>query len=344
MGPTGSPYRVLQVHPTRRCNLSCVHCYSSSGPMVTESLSLDVAQRVISGACEEGYNVLGTSGGEPLLYRELPALLEHAKSLGMTTTVTSNGMLLDERRIATLMGRVDLLAISVDGTPAAHDELRGSPHAFRDLHRNLAHVRASGIPFGFIFTLTLENLDQLAWVARFAIEQGAGLLQVHPLELSGRGEGLAGCHPDDLEAAAAYLECARLQAEHAGKLRVQLDLVDRLAMRNDPGRVYADACAGANIDTPLGAMLSPLVLESDGTLVPVQHGFARQFALGSAKSDDFRTLARNWKQQCFGDFRQLCREVFETIDASEGLPFVNWYEVVAEHARNWRRPASVALA
>ncbi len=31
---------VLQVHPTRRCNLTCIHCYSDSGPQARDEIPL----------------------------------------------------------------------------------------------------------------------------------------------------------------------------------------------------------------------------------------------------------------------------------------------------------------
>ena len=40
MGPTGKS-RIVQIHPTRRCNLRCLHCYSSSGPEVKGELPAD---------------------------------------------------------------------------------------------------------------------------------------------------------------------------------------------------------------------------------------------------------------------------------------------------------------
>ena len=175
MGPTGRS-RILQIHPTRLCNLRCLHCYSSSGPEERGQLAPALLRSVLTGACAEGFTVAGFSGGEPVLYPPLGEVLDHAKGLGMITTVTSNGMLLDERRLATLAGRTDVLAISLDG------------------------VRRSGIPFGFIFTLTQFNLDELPWVASFALAQGAALLQIHPLEITGRAAAtLADARPDGTE-------------------------------------------------------------------------------------------------------------------------------------------------
>src|SRR4051794_13351109 len=117
MGPTGSA-RVLQVHPTRRCTLRCLHCYSSSGPREREELPAALVEGALTDAAAAGYNVPSFSGGEPPLYGPLPALLEHARRCGLLTAVTTNGMLLG-RRLSALAGRVDLLAISLDGEPAS---------------------------------------------------------------------------------------------------------------------------------------------------------------------------------------------------------------------------------
>ena len=220
MGPTGDCSRVLQIHPTRRCNLRCVHCYSSSSPEEDETIPLEILQDALTDASAEGYNVAGFSGGEPLLYRQLAAALEHAHRCGMFTTVTSNGMLLDDRRLEMLRGNADLLAISLDGTPESHNRMRASERAFEGMRARLEGVRRSGIPFGFIFTLTQYNLHELSWVAEFALGEGAQLLQVHPLEGAGRAaRRLPGAQPDETESAYAFLEVCRVQAQAGDRQR-----------------------------------------------------------------------------------------------------------------------------
>jgi Fe-coproporphyrin III synthase len=32
------PDRIVHLHPTRLCNLACLHCYSTSAPSFTEAL------------------------------------------------------------------------------------------------------------------------------------------------------------------------------------------------------------------------------------------------------------------------------------------------------------------
>ena len=49
-GPIGDDYRVLQIHPTLRCNLKCPHCYSSSSPEEAGELSLDLLRQTLSDA------------------------------------------------------------------------------------------------------------------------------------------------------------------------------------------------------------------------------------------------------------------------------------------------------
>jgi MoaA/NifB/PqqE/SkfB family radical SAM enzyme len=341
MGPTGSRYRILQIHPTRRCNLRCLHCYSVSGPEERDQLSAELLREAITDGAAAGYTVAGFSGGEPLLYKPLHELLEHAHACGMLTTVTSNGMLLTERKLALLGGRLDLLAISLDGPPESHNRMRASEHAFDGMLKRLEGVRRSGIPFGFIFTLTQHNVHELDWVAGFALEQGAKLLQIHPLEEAGRARQLlAGQRPDGVESAYAFLEARRIQELAGDRLLVHLDLAHRTLLASEPGRVFADdGSQGNGIGRPLAEFVSPLIIEADGTVVPIEYGFPRPYALGNLTEAPLRELGPRWLTERHGDFRRLSRNVFEEVTAPTDLPFTNWYELMAERAAHALEPA-----
>ncbi len=334
-GPIGDDYRVLQIHPTLRCNLKCPHCYSSSSPEEVGELSLDLLRQTLSEASAEGYNAVGVSGGEPLMFSSLHGVLEHARALGMATTVTTNGMLLDQKRLRDLRELVDLIAISLDGVEESHNRMRGNPRAFELITRRLNDVREANVQFGFIFTLTMHNLNELEEVASFAAEQGASSLQVHPLEEVGRAQSLlANSSPDDLELAYAFLECARIKEKYAGKLQVQFDVADRNLVRESPCRVYADELTNLNelIQFPLADLISILIVENDGWVVPMQYGFSRAYGLGNLRDDSFRHHAARWKTNVYPSFRQLCRKVFErmTDDDKPDLPFTNWYGMIMQ--------------
>jgi MoaA/NifB/PqqE/SkfB family radical SAM enzyme len=330
--PTGCS-RILQVHPTRRCNLQCLHCYSLSGPKETDELDVSLLLKALEDASQAGYGVASFSGGEPLMYKGLPTLLHQAHSLGMVTTVTTNGMLLDEARLETLRGAADLIAISLDGKPESHNIMRASKRAFSGMVSRLEGLRASEIPFGFIFTLTQYNLDELEWVADFALEQGAKLLQIHPLEDVGRARvEIPGERPDAIESAYAIIEAVRLKENLSDRMYVQVDLLDREFMESEPARVFADELPEEFESFAFADLVSPLVIEPDGAAVPIQYGFARQYALGNLHEAPLAELMTRWRRDQLLNFRALCRRLFQKTAVPTDLPFFNWYEALGEMA------------
>lgn len=330
VGPTGD-HAILQVHPSRRCNLQCLHCYSDSGPSVRGALDVDVLARVVEEAAALGYGVLGVSGGEPLMYPGLVPLLRAAKDAGMRTTVTTNGLLLTERRIASLVGLVDVLAISVDGAPGTHDRIRDRPGAFERVVQRIPGVAASGIPFGFISTLTMSNLDELELVVLLAAESGASLVQVHPLEAAGAAiEHLSASLPDDREMAFGLVEAARLSLLH--EIPVQVDVASRGDLVDHPARFFADESTVTAEAPP-----SPLVVEADGWIVPLTYGFPRAFAVGDlGEGSPLRELLDRWDP---APFLAVCRRARARLLAGDAS-FFSWYDEVQREAQ---RSAPAAL-
>lgn len=342
MGPTAGAAAVVQIHPTLRCNLACAHCYSTSSPQRHEALAADDLARFLEEARAEGFEAVGFSGGEPLVYKPLPRLLECARGLGMLASVTTNGLLLDDARLAAIAPHLTLLAISLDGAPASHDAMRGRVGAFDRMRSRLAKVRATGLPFGFIFTLTYSNLHELDWAAEFSVAEGASLLQVHPLESAGRAVETQLMPPDDLELSFGFLEVARLQKQYGERLTIQYDVLDREAVQCDPSRAFAvatpdsaDLAAG-----PLARFLSPIVVQADGWIVPLQYGFSTDFAIGRVEEGDFRQQARAWLTDRYDAFLDLARDVWEEMAEAPGhLPFSNWYARISTASHRAEAPA-----
>lgn len=292
-GPTGvAP--ILQLHPTRRCNLACAHCYTRSGPREGETLALPLLLQALADAAPLGYRQLALSGGEPLLYEPLPELLRAAKQLGMLTSITSNGLLLSPARWERLAPWVDRLAISVDGRAASHDRLRGQPGALEKTLRLLAQPRATATPFGFIFTLTQFNIDELEDVVRLAAESGAQGVQVHPLTLHGRAiDTLQDARPDGMELLAALIEAQRLalQLSLSHGVRVHVDALSQRQIRAYRQRLVPEGPAPALTD------LAPvLIVQADGQVLPLTHELPRSLWLGSLHQRRLPDLAADWLQ------------------------------------------------
>jgi MoaA/NifB/PqqE/SkfB family radical SAM enzyme len=336
MRPTGR-HGILQLHPTRRCNLSCLHCYSESGPGARDELASGLLRTVIADAADLGYTVLSVSGGEPLMYRALPELLEHARAFAMRTLVTTNGTLTTARHLTPVVPHLDLLAISLDGPPAEHDQMRARAGAFDTLAARMDEVRATGVTFGFLFTLTQHNVHQLDWAVGFALEQGAALLQIHPLAASGRATALAEAIPDEIECAVAVIEVARLRQLIGDRLRIHLDLTVRSVLPREPDPGVHDG-QSTLVDLP-----SPMVIEPDGRCGPLEYGFPSEYALGNVTEHRLRDLATTWRQTTAPRYQQLLLDVHNRLNADDAPLVADWYAVAGQAARAAYPPAGTPV-
>jgi hypothetical protein len=81
----------LHLLVTSQCNLACRPCYyrSRAGEWGRKE-----ALALVAEMAELGVSWLAIGGGEPLLWEPLPRVLDQARSLGIKTTVTTNGTLL----------------------------------------------------------------------------------------------------------------------------------------------------------------------------------------------------------------------------------------------------------
>ena len=323
ISPTGiAP--VLQVHPTRRCNLLCDHCYSMSGPAAREDLPTEILCACLGDAFDLGYRQLAVSGGEPLLYKQLPDLLTRGRQLGMLNTVTTNGMLITESRWDQLVPLVDVLAVSIDGREPEHDRIRRQDGAFARTVANLQVIRNSGVPFGFIFTLTQFNVDSLEFVVRLARETGARSVQVHPLTLHGRAAlTMLGARPDGIELVAAILEAVRLGEELGVPVTVDaLSIQQLLAYR---GHIVPTRPIRRLVD-----VAPVLVVEPDGSVTPLTHEVNRGLKLGSLMNARLSSLASKWLAEGFGDrLADACASTWAELSSSDSMSAVYWFDEVA---------------
>jgi Fe-coproporphyrin III synthase len=275
-----------------------------------------------------GYTQLSISGGEPLLYRPLAELLRQARALGMTTSLTSNGTLLDNRRWAALAPLIDTLAVSIDGRPREHDALRASDGAFERTRRNLRGLRATRANYGLIFTLTQHNVDSLEFVVRLAAEHGARQVQVHPLTLHGRAATtLLGSRPDGLELSAALAEALRLGAELGVHVHVDAVAIDQLTK-------HRRAMVPERPVSHIAAVAPLLVVQPDGTVQPLTHELAPQLGLGSLRNAPLSLLVAGWLAAGHADtLALLCEQTYRELTGEPDALAYYWYDEVAVRSR-----------
>jgi hopanoid biosynthesis associated radical SAM protein HpnH len=87
---------VLMLEPLFRCNLACAGCGKIDYPdkILDQRLSVEDSLHAID---ECGAPVVVLAGGEPLLHRELPAIVSGALAKGKYVTVCTNALLMEKK-------------------------------------------------------------------------------------------------------------------------------------------------------------------------------------------------------------------------------------------------------
>jgi cyclic pyranopterin phosphate synthase len=117
----GRPLRDLRISVTDRCNFRCVYCmprevFDSSYRFLPHSaiLSFEEIARLAGIFVDLGVKKIRLTGGEPLVRRDLPRLVQMLSSLGAELTLTTNGSLLAKHAAALADAGLDRVTVSLD--------------------------------------------------------------------------------------------------------------------------------------------------------------------------------------------------------------------------------------
>ncbi len=190
LGPARAPAAPVVIwNLIRRCNLSCLHCYSiSSDKDFPNELSTDEVLAVMRDLRAFGVPALILSGGEPLLRKDLFEIAAHAREMRFYVGLSTNGTLIDDalaRRIAA--AKFDYVGISLDGIGATHDHFRGQQGAFDASLAGVRRLMALGIKVGLRFTITRDNAGELPAMLRLVDDEGVDKFYLSHLNYAGRG-------------------------------------------------------------------------------------------------------------------------------------------------------------
>ena len=333
-GPVGLP--VVQVHLTRHCNLRCRHCYTSSGPAERQALDTETIRRFLADARREGYRHVSFSGGEPLMHPAFFDCVAEARALGFSVSVATNGMLIDTDCAERMAHRLDSIAISIDGPRAMHNAMRSSPAAYDGALRGIDRLRKAKAEYAIIHTVTDESLRHLRWLYETALALGARSMQLHLLQDVGRAsDELAEVMPkSDLATRTSLLASLLSSTVPQGPI-VQVDVLSTEMMKAFPEIVFAGQ-NDATDSPPLSQLINPLVLDPDGSVLPVTSGLSSRFQVCTLQQQSLRQAASAFRREGYPAFRKLCRKLYDKTVAAYDLPYFDWYSalVAMSHQRS----------
>ena len=186
-----TPFTVIW-EVTRACALRCIHCRAVAQPKRhPDELTTAEGLKLLDEIKGFGSPVFVFTGGDPLMRRDLPELIAHAKNIGLRTALTPSAtkLVTRERLQACQDAGIARIAVSLDGPNAeVHDAFRGFAGSFDRTMEILDDVRSLELPFQLNSTVTTLNEQLLDEMAQLVGESGAVQWSVFFLVPTGRAE------------------------------------------------------------------------------------------------------------------------------------------------------------
>lgn len=148
---------------TSRCNLKCIHCYSSSGKAKPNELTTKEALQLCEDLDKINSKEVCLLGGEPFLRKDWHIIGKKVKDLGMKLSLISNGFIINKEIVSRL---VDLepceISLSLDGASAkTHDYIRGVEGSFNKVFNSISLLTENNLPTSIITAVNKLNFKEL---------------------------------------------------------------------------------------------------------------------------------------------------------------------------------------
>lgn len=133
--------RNLTVAITANCNLRCIGCRYGRDFMSGAQLSWPMIRNLLDDAKQGGVEHVRLYGGEPLLHRDLPKMVEYCRQIGLTPYVTTNATLLEQKIDALYSAGLRAITVGFYGVGSHYDAYVQRDSYFSRLHAGIAAVR-----------------------------------------------------------------------------------------------------------------------------------------------------------------------------------------------------------
>lgn len=108
-------FKTVSFHLVKPCNMSCKFCYATYNTFgVNKQLTIDEVKIILKKLKDAGVEKVTFAGGEPMLYKQLPATIYYAKQISLVTSIITNGSMLTWDWLNRMNGILDWIGLSID--------------------------------------------------------------------------------------------------------------------------------------------------------------------------------------------------------------------------------------
>lgn len=224
---------VLMLEPLHACNLHCTGCgrIREYADHAKEQLSVE---QCLAALDECGAPIVSVCGGEPLIYRDLPRLLESILARGKHIYLCTNGLQLAEKLDTLPRDKRLFINVHLDGMESTHDLITGRPGSFARAVEGLRATKAAGYSIYTNTTLYRETeMDEVTVLFDYLSELGVDGFMLSP------AYGYEAVYDESTDAAEAiYLT----KKEIHERFRAARSTLERYRLTTSP--VYLDFLCG----------------------------------------------------------------------------------------------------
>lgn len=185
------PLGSLRVSVTDRCNLRCIYCMPEEDyrwlPRA-DLLSFEEIARVVHACVQTGLSRVRITGGEPLLRRDLPNLVQMLAGAGVQDlALTTNGLLLAEQATALRNAGLQRVTISLDSVDPDTFGRMAQRSGLEQVLRGIEAARSVGFAELKIDTVLMRGVNdgQVVPLLEFARAAGAELRFIEYMDVGG---------------------------------------------------------------------------------------------------------------------------------------------------------------
>lgn len=281
---------------TRKCNLTCAHCYINGGHARKDEMPTSEFYRLLDEMAAMGVWAVAFTGGEPTLHPDFVSLVKHARMRDLLVGIATNGMFLSEELLNALPREGVIISVSLDNL-----HLQDSAIDFRVATRAIVRSQEMGFLTNIMTNTHRGNIQHVGALMDWAEAHNVSVRSV-PFSPLGRGKlhtYLQNTIDDVHEAAEFWIRECKWEHEYHRKAGLCVGVIFNygltlayMSRRCSSGRFLCYICA-------------------DGTVYPCTMCAGEEIlSPGSVRNRDFADFWRgDWKirEYCWDNFRDTCK-------------------------------------
>ena len=171
---------------TYRCPLHCGYCSNPTKMSSKDELSTQTWLRTFEQARELGAVQLGFTGGEPLMRKDLPTLVEETRKMGFYTNLITSAVGLTEKRLDKLKNAgLDSVQISFQAEQKDLNDFIAGRSSYEQKVKMMRAVTERDMPLTLNVVLHRLNIDRMAEICALCESMHPSYVEIASMQAHG---------------------------------------------------------------------------------------------------------------------------------------------------------------